>query len=81
MSGWRDQARCRPGSNIDPELFFPASSGAPADNLKIARAKAICKPCPVRHRCLEWAVQTRQEAGIWGGLTEKERLPLRRLFA
>ena len=28
--------------------------------------------------CLEWALQTGQDAGIWGGMTEEERRAARR---
>ena len=29
-------------------------------------------------KCREWALQTRQDAGVWGGLDEDERRLLRR---
>jgi len=38
-----------------------------------ATAKAICARCPVRDSCLAYALDTRQEFGIWGGLNEDER--------
>ncbi|HVX08801.1 WhiB family transcriptional regulator, partial [Humibacter sp.] len=28
--------------------------------------------------CLQWAMETGQDAGIWGGLTEDERRALKR---
>ncbi len=37
------------------------------------RAKAVCAQCPVRMECLEWAIDTRQPHGVWGGLDEHER--------
>ena len=54
-----------------PELFF-----LPGDNA-IAAAKNVCRRCPVRGECLNWALRN-PEAGIWGGLTEEERKPLMR---
>jgi WhiB family redox-sensing transcriptional regulator len=36
-------------------------------------AIAICTTCPVRIDCLAYAFITRQEYGIWGGLTEAQR--------
>ncbi|MGH8910691.1 MAG: WhiB family transcriptional regulator, partial [Egibacteraceae bacterium] len=33
---------------------------------------------PVRARCLAWALQTRQDDGVWGGLSEDERRAVRR---
>ncbi|MDQ3915075.1 MAG: WhiB family transcriptional regulator [Actinomycetota bacterium] len=42
------------------------------------RAKAICRTCPVAEPCLEFAMETNQKYGIWGGLTDKERASLKR---
>ena len=44
---------------------------------QIRTAKGICWLCPVKRECLEWALATDQQAGIWGGLTEDERRTLR----
>jgi WhiB family redox-sensing transcriptional regulator len=43
-----------------------------------ARAKAICQRCPVIEPCLEFAMDTNQKYGIWGGLTDMERASLKR---
>lgn len=72
--GWRADAACR---GEDPELFFPVGSAGPASG-QIAEAKQICARCPVREACLEFALRTGQNYGIWGGLTEDERRKLRR---
>jgi WhiB family redox-sensing transcriptional regulator len=74
MSEWRDQAACR---EVDPELFFPIGHG-PAAQAQIVDAKAVCARCPVVQECLAWALETGQDAGVWGGLTEEERRELRR---
>ena len=66
---WREDAACR---GADVEIFFPPTDEA-AD-----QAKAICAACPVREECLEYALLTRQDDGVWGGLTETERRRLRR---
>ena len=44
----------------------------------IVTAKAICQGCQVRPQCLEFAFDTDQEAGIWGGMTEEERRRVQR---
>lgn len=72
--GWRRQAACR---DADPELFFPVGSAGPA-LAQAAEAKAVCARCPVREACLNFALSTGQDYGIWGGLTEDERRNLRR---
>ncbi len=68
-SSWRFQARC---ADQDPDLFFPVGSSGPALRQTL-RAKAVCAQCPVRAECLEWALDTRQPHGVWGGLDEHER--------
>jgi WhiB family redox-sensing transcriptional regulator len=72
-SAWRFLARC---ADQDPDLFFPVGSSGPAVR-QAMRAKAVCAQCPVRAECLEWALDTRQPHGVWGGLDETERDLLR----
>jgi len=71
---WRNQAACR---EMNTEIWFPNGASGPALE-QIAQAKAICASCEVCEQCLEWALATHQDAGIWGGLTEDERRALRR---
>ena len=71
---WRHRAACR---EEDPELFFPIGNTGPA-LLQIEEAKAVCRRCPVREECLQWALETGQDAGVWGGLSEDERRALKR---
>lgn len=66
---WADLGRC---ATADPELFFPQ----PGADSTVARA--ICRTCPVRRQCLEYALVTGQRHGIWGGMTESQRRRLRR---
>ncbi len=71
---WVHRARCK---DEDPELFFPVGTAGPA-LAQIDAAKAVCSRCEVRAECLEWAMATGQDAGVWGGLSEEERRGLRR---
>lgn len=71
---WRHDAVCR---DENPELFFPAGNTGPA-LLQIAEAKAVCRRCPVASECLAWALESGQDAGVWGGMSEDERRALRR---
>jgi len=71
---WRTGAACR---DTDPDLFFPVGQTGPAIK-HIANAKAVCNTCAVKRECLEYALMTNQDAGIWGGLTEDERRKIRR---
>lgn len=65
---WAADAIC---TGLDPDIFHPLK-GQSADT-----AEAICRTCPVRIECLEWAVETRQRCGIWGGLSADERAEYR----
>lgn len=71
---WRHESACR---WIDPDLFWPQGESAPARR-QAEEAKAVCAKCPVRTQCLEWAVETRQDFGVWGGMSERERRALHR---
>ena len=67
-AGWRERAACR---GADLQVFFPA----PGESAEPARQ--ICAGCPVREPCLEYALSHGITHGIWGGLTERDRRPLR----
>ena len=72
---WRNDAACR---STDPDLFFPVgTTGVALDH--IASAKAVCETCAVKVPCLEFAIETNQDAGVWGGTAEEERRQLRRV--
>lgn len=73
---WRVGAAC---ADVDPELFFPVGVTGPAVD-QIAEAKAVCAGCSVQTTCLEFAITTNQEYGVWGGTSEEERRVLRRAW-
>lgn len=66
---WRLDAACR---DLDTGIFFPES------DQDTGLAKSVCASCPVRESCLEFALVTRQDDGVWGGLDETERRRVRR---
>lgn len=74
VTDWRELSACR---DTDPELFFPLGTTGPAVDL-IHRALVICAACNVREECLQYALETNQEAGIWGGYPEDDRRRLRK---
>jgi WhiB family redox-sensing transcriptional regulator len=61
----------------EPSLFFPVGTTGPALD-DIAAAKAICAQCSVQEECLQYALESNQEAGVWGGYAEDERRRLRK---
>jgi WhiB family redox-sensing transcriptional regulator len=74
---WRNRATCL---GEDPELFFPIGNTGPA-LLQIEKAKAICRRCEVVATCLTWAIESGQDAGVCGGLSDDERNALKRRIA
>lgn len=74
MMMWRDRATCL---GEDPELFFPIGTTVPA-LVQIEEAKAICRRCEVVDTCLNWAIESGQKAGVYGGLSDAERHALKR---
>jgi WhiB family redox-sensing transcriptional regulator len=76
-SDWRREAKCL---GTDPALFFPVGvTGLPLAQAEAA--KQVCQACSVRQPCLEYALSTNQDTGVWGGTTEEERRALRRSWA
>jgi WhiB family redox-sensing transcriptional regulator len=73
---WRDLSACR---DTSPDLFFPVGTTGPALE-QIATAKSVCDACPVTEPCLEFALLTNQDSGIWGGTSEDERRRLRKTW-
>ena len=86
LAAEKENAECRE----NPDLFFPedwdyfgdnylergvgntTAMSAKARNL----AKEMCMRCPLRGQCLDYALEAKEPAGIWGGLTAFERRSL-----
>ncbi len=73
---WRGRASCR---DTDPDLFFPIGTTGPAVD-QIEAAKAVCSVCEAQAECLEFALATNQESGVWGCTSEEERRKLRKAW-
>jgi WhiB family transcriptional regulator, redox-sensing transcriptional regulator len=71
---WFDLAACR---EVDPEIFFPIGTTGAA-LIQVEQARAVCTRCPVAAECLDRALSTGQDHGVWGGTTPEERRALRR---
>lgn len=69
---WQLQGNCR---QQPLELFFPDERGHRLLK-KEARAKSICRSCPVVVACRDYALQAQEAHGIWGALTPRERAEL-----
>jgi WhiB family redox-sensing transcriptional regulator len=67
---WQDDAYCR-NTGID---FFPET----AYNTKAVPAMQLCEDCPVKQRCLDFAMNNNINWGIWGGRTAPNRRSMKR---
>lgn len=72
LMDWRALAAC---DAFDPELFFPH----PGSQTQTLEAKEVCARCPVEDECLDWAMNSGEDYGIWGGKTPGERRHIKRV--
>jgi len=66
---WQDQAVC---GEIGGDFWFPEKGGSTRE------PKKVCRACPVRSDCLEYALNHDERFGVWGGMSERERRRLKR---
>lgn len=64
LADWRTAGIC---TQTDAETWYP-EKGQRADT-----AKRLCAHCPVIDDCLQWALDTDERYGVWGGLNPRER--------
>ena len=68
---WQMHGACR---GMDSGFFFhPEGERGPARANREARAKQICRTCPVLEQCRRHALAVHEPYGVWGGLSEAER--------
>ncbi|MGW4406563.1 WhiB family transcriptional regulator [Nonomuraea sp. NPDC004702] len=73
---WQERARCR---GEDLVLFFgPEGERQPERDVREWKAMLLCRSCPVRTACLNYALDLPEKYGVWGGLSEEERATQRR---
>ena len=66
LLNWSNKHTLNEQSNSGPAL------------LQIEEAKQVCRRCKVLDDCLRWAIDSGQDAGVWGGMSEDERRSLKR---
>jgi WhiB family transcriptional regulator, redox-sensing transcriptional regulator len=66
---WMSRGTC---AQTDPDAFFPEKGGSTRE------AKKVCRSCPVRRECLEYALENDERFGIWGGVSERARRAVNR---
>ncbi|AGS33537.1 putative transcriptional regulator [Corynebacterium maris DSM 45190] len=65
---WVTAATCRQG---DPDALFVRGA-------QQREAAELCQPCDVQRHCLATSLDNKEEFGVWGGLTERQRRALLR---
>jgi WhiB family redox-sensing transcriptional regulator len=74
---FEEQALC---ASSDPDMWFPerryATDSKHYHSEESLQARAICRACPARPECLEYALRYSGLHGIWAGLDPAERSKL-----
>ncbi|MEV7389579.1 WhiB family transcriptional regulator [Streptomyces sp. NPDC091215] len=71
---WLADAAC---AGMDSRAFFATGHHARA---QVNAARRVCKTCPVQPHCRDWAIQTGEYWGVWGGMSQLELRRKRRRF-
>jgi hypothetical protein len=77
---WMAEGACRSAGGQVSQSGTPAAERQavnffPGRGESAAPAKAVCRRCPVRSACLEFALE-HDAVGIWGGTSERQRRQL-----
>ena len=71
---WQYEGSCR---TMPSEMFFhPDGERGPRRRNRENAAKAVCASCPVIAQCRAHALAVQEPYGIWGGLSEDDRLAI-----
>jgi WhiB family redox-sensing transcriptional regulator len=71
---WQVKGNCR---GVDSSVFFcPDGERGRARAKRERQAKQLCHTCPVIAQCRAHALNVAEPYGVWGGLSESERLYL-----
>lgn len=70
---WQTLALCATNAGKDLN-FFERNGHRQFKNSQLERA--LCAKCACREECLDWAVESGQLFGLWGGLDPVERAQL-----
>jgi hypothetical protein len=71
---WRDQAACNGlaiGLSTAPTRYYTAFFPERGQSTKLA--KDLCADCPVQPECLDYAIDNNVGAGIWAGMSQRQR--------
>ena len=60
-----------------PDLYYPEGDEIGGAHF-VRLAKKACQRCPLIKPCGEYAVEFKEEYGVWGGLSPNDRKNIRR---
>ena len=63
-------------ATIGGDFWFPDKELGTVSTTDGQYAKSICRGCPHRRECAEWGIH-KENFGIWGGLSPRERFRIR----
>jgi WhiB family redox-sensing transcriptional regulator len=64
-------------AEVGGDFWFPERTDGSMNTVEMVMAKSICRTCPHKAECAEWGIHN-ERFGIWGGLTQKDRRPIRK---
>jgi hypothetical protein len=64
-------------AQVGGEFWFPERTDGSMNTVEMVMAKSICHTCPHKAECAEWGIN-KEQFGIWGGLTQADRVPIRK---
>jgi hypothetical protein len=71
MDAIEESPEIPPCQTSDPDAWFID------DGTMYTQARQLCKTCPVRALCADYAIENREPHGLWGGLSPRERMKIR----
>jgi len=71
---WQRLGACR--GRDSAQFFHPDGERGSSRSRREAKAKTVCRTCPVRPECAAHALSVREPYGVWGGFSEAERMRL-----
>lgn len=80
---WMADGLC---AQTDPDLFYPDLSSPSRFAKRVCNGNGpdgdpdmpLRAPCPVKDKCLAYALDNNEKYGVWGGTSERERREMRR---
>jgi WhiB family redox-sensing transcriptional regulator len=70
---WRQRANCR---GLPASWWYSPAPVTPESMTNLRKARRLCLSCEVRAECLDDGMDERY--GIWGGLSPKQRIRIKR---